>query len=395
MRTYEAERVRRVIPSGIRVFFDKAAELTAQGTDVIDFTIGRPDFLTPVNICEAAKKALDSGQVHYTPNAGLLELREAIARKALKDQVEAYDPGSEVIVTIGACEALAVALSAFVGPEDEVLVPSPHWPVYANLILMNQGRPVFIPLRSENGFQLQASDVKAALTRKTKLLMLNNPHNPTGAVTGMENLRAVAEIAAGKDLLVIADEVYEKIVYEGVPLTPFPSLQGMRERTIYINACSKTYSMTGWRIGWVCAPKILASGMLKIHQQLVTCPPSFAQVGAIEALRGPQTSVVDMVSEFARRREVLLAEVSQIPKLRMVPSRGSFYSFVDIRGLGLGSSEQVSLILLEEAHVAVVPGSAFGEQGEGFVRLSFCCNTERLTEGLRRIRNWIEKRRRD
>jgi aminotransferase len=395
MRMYEAERVQRVIPSGIRVFFDKAAELAARGADVVDFTIGRPDFLTPVNICEAAKKALDTGQIHYTPNAGLPELREAIARKALRDRVGPYDPGTEVIVTVGACEALAVALSAFVGPEDEVLVPSPHWPVYVNLILMNQGRPVFIPLRFENGFQLQASDVRAALTPKTKVLMLNNPHNPTGAVTGAENLRTLAEIALDRDLLIIADEVYEKILYKDASFAPVPSLKGMRERTVYINACSKTYSMTGWRIGWICAPKPLASSMLKIHQQLVTCPSSFAQVGAIEGLEGPQTSVVNMVSEFERRREVLVTEISQIPKLRMVSPQGSFYSLIDIRGLGLGSSEQVSLMMLEGAHVAVVPGSAFGEHGEGFVRLSFCCSTQRLREGVRRIRHWIEKSTRD
>ena len=390
MRNFEAEQVKKVVTSGIRIFYDKATALMSKGIDVVDFTIGRPDFPTPSHICDSAKRALDLGQVHYTPNAGLIELRRAIAQKANDDGVEHYKPETEVIVTIGACEALAVAIGSFIGPEDEVLIPSPHWPVYVNLTLMNLGRPVFIPLKGKDGFQLDPSDVEGAITPKTKVLIINNPHNPTGTVLTPKNLHAIADLASSRDLLIIADEVYEKIIFDGARFTSFPSIKGMRERTIYINACSKTYSMTGWRIGWTCAPEPLASIMLKVHQQLVTCPASFAQAGAVKAIEGPQDSVAIMVAEFAKRRSVMLSELSTIPRISITAPMGTFYAFVDIRGLNRGSSNQVALQMIEEAHVAVVPGSSFGEAGEGYIRLSLCCNTERLLEGIKRIRAWLE-----
>jgi len=393
MRIRETAGVKRVIPSGIRTFYDKAMKLASKGIDVIDFTLGRPDFKTPPNICDAAKKALDLGQVHYTPNPGLIELREAISRKALRDSGQHYHPETEVIVTLGSCEAIAVALATFVSTDDEVIIPSPHWPNYSNLTLMNLGNPVFVPLTPENGFRLKATDLKRSITTRTKVLFLNNPHNPTGAVMGEEDLKIIAEIASSHDILVIADEVYEKIIFEGAKFIPFASLDEMRERTIWVNSCSKTYSMTGWRIGWICAPTALASSMQKVHQQFVTCATSFAQAGALEALEGPQEIMINMINEFDQRRTVLLSESSQIPLIEIIPPQGTFYCFIDIRRLNLGSSEQVALTLLEEAYVAVVPGSAFGESGEGYIRMSFCCSSEKIREGLRRLKDWIEKKR--
>lgn len=385
MKTHKAaQRMEHIPPSGIREVFDAAARLQRQGKSIINFQIGRPDFDTPGHIKEASKRALDEGFVHYTPNAGIPELREAIAHKLKAENDLVVDPERELIVTVGANEAIALTMLALVDPGDEVIIANPSWPHYYYCVRLAGGIPISVPLREENGFQLSPDDVEDKLTPRTRMLVINTPQNPTGSMLSRQSLAALGAIVEKHGLLVIADEVYDRITYTEQTHVSFATLPGMRESTLTINAFSKTYSMTGWRIGYVAAPAALIQALIRVHQYTVTSACSFAQKGAVAALTDSQECVRDMVGEFKRRRDLVVDGFQGISGVSLVPPTGALYAFPRVDGLGLNSEELCSH-LLHEAGVAVVPGSVFGRYGEGHLRLAFSCSTEDVAEGMRRI----------
>ncbi len=390
MTDYIASRMSSVPFSGIRRIFDEASRLEQEGADIIHLEIGRPDFDTPPHIKEAAKKALDAGQVHYTVNAGMVPLRRAIADKLKRDNQLDYAAENEIIVTVGASEAIYLAMVAFVNPGEQVLVPSIGWVNYQAVPFMVSGQISTYPLREETGFQVQASDIEKAITPRTKLLVLTSPGNPTGGVIERNELEGIARLARRHNLLVLSDEIYEKIIYDDAEHVTIASLTGMRERTIVVNGFSKTYSMTGWRLGYAAAPRELAIAMLKAHQYITTSAVSFAQAGGIAALRGSQECVEEMVREFKRRRDLLIPALNAIPGVRCCMPRGAFYAFPNVCAFGL-DSEALTWHLLREAQVAVVPGSAFGAAGEGYVRLSFANSYENIERAVERVAKALGK----
>ena len=384
-----AERMGRIPFSGIRRIFEAAAALEREGHDVVHLTVGRPDFDTPAHIKQAARDALDAGFVHYTSNYGLPELRRAIARKLATDNGLDYDE-SEVLVVQGASQAIAVAVQGFLGPGDELLVPSPAYLNYFHCATLAGATPVPVPLRDENHFQLDPDEVAARVTPRTRMLVVNTPHNPTGAVCSRDVLLRIAEIACERDLLVLSDEIYEKLVYDGAEHVSIAALPGMRERTFTVNGFAKAYSMTGWRIGYVAAPRALIDVMVRIVQYTTVCPTSFAQFGALAALEGPQGPVASMRAEFERRRGLVQRRLAGIPGLTCARLQGAFYAFPDVASYGL-SDDELADRLLAEAGVAVVPGSAFGPGGAGHVRISYATDYERLAEGLDRLAHGLER----
>lgn len=381
---WEARRMGAIPFSGIRKVFQAAVALEREGKDVIHLEMGRPDFDTPGHIKEAAKQALDEGVVHYTSNYGTPELREAIAEKLLKENGIQVDPENEVIVTVGANEAILLTMLALLDPGDEVLIPDPVWLHYFYCAQLAEAKPVHVPLREENKFQIDPSDLERAITPKAKMIVVNSPHNPTGAMLGVETLEAIAQIAIENDLLVLSDEIYEKIIYDGVQHHSMASLPGMADRTLTVNGFSKAYSMTGWRLGYVAARKNLIDSLIRVHQYSVTCATSFAQRGAVAAYRGSQDNVRDMVSEFGRRRKFLVEALEGIEGVSCVRPEGAFYVFPSVRGLGV-SDEKLANYLLQEANVALVPGSAFGEYGQGYVRLSYANSYRNIEMAMERI----------
>lgn len=379
-----ARRMNDIPPSGIRKVFDEAARLQREGKRILNFQIGRPDYDTPAHIKIAAKQALDDGFVHYTSNYGIIELREAIAGKLRLENDFVVDPQTELIVTVGANEAIMLAMLALVDPGDEVLIPNPAWAHYYYCVHLAGGVPVSVPLRGENGFQLDPDEVRQRITPRTKILVLNTPHNPTGSVLNRETLSVLAEITEQHDLLVLADEIYDRFIYTDQPHLSFATLPGMRERTLTINGFSKTYSMTGWRLGYIAASSQYIQMMIRIHQYTVTSACAFAQKGAVAALTGSQECVNEMVAEFHRRRNLVVEAVAQIPEVTLVPPAGAFYAYPNVQGLRL-SDEELSTYLLHEYGIAVVPGSVFGEYGEGYLRFAFSCAYQDVQEGMQRF----------
>ena len=384
-----AERMERIPFSGIRRISEAAARLEAQGRDVVHLTIGRPDFDTPAHIKAAAKAALDAGQVHYTSNYGLTELRRAIASKLAADNGLDYDV-AEVLVVHGASQAIAVAVQGFLGPGDELLVPSPAYLNYFHVATMAGAAAVPVPLRRENDYQLDPQDVLDRVTPRTRMLVVTSPHNPTGAVCPPEALRRLAEIAVERELLVLSDEIYEKLVYDGQEHASIAGFPGMRERTFTINGFAKAYSMTGWRIGYVAAPEPLIDVMVRLVQYTTVCPTSFAQAGAVAALVGPQEPVAEMRAEFDRRRRLVQERLAAMPGVGTARLLGAFYAFPEVRSFGL-DDEELADRLLAEAAVAVVPGSAFGEGGAGHLRLSYATEYGRLSKGLDRLAEGLSR----
>ena len=377
-----ARRMEHIPPSGIRKVFAEAARLEREGKRIIHFQIGRPDFDTPGHIKEAAKRALDQGFVHYTSNYGIIELREAIAGKLRAENGIEVDPERELIVTVGANEAIALTMLALVDPGDEVIVPNPSWPHYYHCVSLVGAVPISVPVREENGFQLAPDDVKDKITSRTRMLVVNTPHNPTGSMLSRQTLTALAEVVNRHGLLVLADEVYDRITFTDQDHVSFASLPGMRENTLTVNAFSKTYSMTGWRLGYVAAPAPLIQVMIKAHQYTVTSACSFAQKGAVAALTGSQQCVKDMVAEFKRRRDLVIEALQKIPEISLVPPAATLYAFPNIQRLGL-SSEELCSYLIHKAGVAMVPGNVFGKYGDGYVRIAFSCSTQDVEEGMR------------
>ena len=379
-----SERVRAVPPSGIRKFFDVIATMP----DVISLGVGEPDFTTPPQIIEEGVRSLRSGRTHYTSNYGTIELRRALATYLQRLYGVSYSPDDEICITVGASEAVAATMAALVDPGDEVILHEPSYVAYLPAILFNGGIPVMVATSAAESFELDPAELEAAITPRTKVLFLGYPCNPTGAVLSEDKLRAIAEIAQRHDLIVVSDEIYDRLVYGGHRHIPISALPGMRDRTVLMGGFSKAYAMTGWRVGYVCAPGDLLEGIVKVHQYEIMSAPTTAQDAAVVALTGAEQDVVRMVAEYDRRRRMFVAGLNEMG-LPTVDPLGAFYAFPDIRSTGL-SSEQFSERLLFEHKVAVVPGSAFGPSGEGHVRATLATSYEDLEEALNRIRRFVD-----
>jgi aminotransferase len=382
--SYLARRVATLKPSGIRKFFDIVATMQ----DVISLGIGEPDFVTPQPIVEAGIRSLHAGQTHYTSNAGILELRQKIAGYLENAYAIRYDPLKELMISVGVSEALYLALNAILEPGDEVLVPTPCFVSYQAEVILAGGVPVEIPTRMENDFQVRAEDLAAAITPRTKAILIAYPNNPTGAVATLQTLLDVAALAEKHDLLVISDELYDQLIY-GVQHVCFAALPGMRSRTILLGGFSKNYAMTGWRIGFAAAPAAILGGLLRIHQYTIMSAPTMAQAAAVEAIEHGQPFVDEMRSEYDRRRRLIVSGLNQLGLATFEP-RGAFYAFPSIAAAGM-DDETFAQKLLEEEKVAVVPGSAFGPGGEGFVRCSYATAYEKIEEALRRMQKFMQR----
>jgi aminotransferase len=379
-----SERVRSVPPSGIRRFF----EILAHMTDVISLGIGEPDFDTPRAIIEAGVESLREGRTHYTSNYGTLELRRALSDHLDRLYGVRYDPANELLITVGASEAVDLALRATIDPGDEVILHEPCYVAYVPAIVFAGGRVVSVATRFEDDFALDPDAVENAITPRTKALFLGYPCNPTGAVLPPEAQAKLAAIAERHDLLVYSDEIYDRLAYGSYRHRAFPSLPGMRERTILMGGFSKAYAMTGWRIGWMAAPAPILEGMLKVHQYGIMSAPTVAQDAALVALVDGEPEVERMRSEYDRRRRLLVEGLNRIG-LETFEPRGAFYVFPRITSTGL-DSETFARRLLEEEHVAVIPGTAFGPSGEGHVRACYATSYEKLEESLVRIGRFVE-----
>ena len=370
--------------SGIRKVTESVAKLEKEGKDIISLSIGRPNFDTPAHIKEAAKKSLDEGHIFYTSNYGTESLRQAVADKLKRDNGLDYEM-SDVIVTVGANQAVSIAMTALLDPGDEVLVPNPSWLHYFYCADLVGAKTVSYPLLEENNFNVVPEDIEKLVTPKTKMVIVNSPNNPTGSVLSKESLQAIADIAEKYDLVVLSDEIYEKLIYDDSVHHSIASLPGMRDRTVMIHGVSKSFSMTGWRIGFaVTANKEFISAMIRVLQYTVTCANSFAQDGAEVALNGPQDCVEDMRQQFDRRRKLVYDRINKIEGLSCIAPKGAFYCFVNIKKLGM-SDEEASNYYINEAGVAMVPGSAFGEYGKGYLRVSFANSYENIEKAMDRI----------
>ncbi|MCC7366791.1 MAG: pyridoxal phosphate-dependent aminotransferase [Chloroflexi bacterium] len=379
-----ATRMNGIPFSDIRRVLERATQLEKAGRKVLHFEIGRPDFDTPAPIKEAAVDALRAGQVHYSSNYGIPRLRAAIAEKLERDSGLHYRPEDEVIVTVGANEAVGAAFLALLDPGDEVLVPDPAWLHYRWCAQLCGATVVPVPCYAENEFVPDVATVASLITPRTRMLVINTPNNPTGAVYPRAVLEELAKLAQQHDLLVLSDEIYERMVYGGATHTSLGSLPGMWERTMTVNGLSKAYSMTGWRLGFIAAPKPLSDLMVKVHQYTVSGATTFAQFGAVQAYTGDQGVVDDMVASFDRRRKILVEGLRGIKGVTCPEPRGAFYAFPSITGTGKSSAELCEL-LLEEAGIAVVAGNAFGDAGDGHVRFSYAASDDDLREGIERM----------
>jgi aminotransferase len=382
-KSYLSERVASLKPSGIRKFFEIAATMK----EVISLGIGEPDFDSPEAIIQAGIRSLQENETHYTSNRGLMQLREALSAHIHELYNVEYRPEDEIVFTVGGSEALVIACTAVLDPGDEVILPTPCFVSYQGVITLAGGVPVEVPCRMENNFMPDPSELEKAVTSKTKAILINFPCNPTGAIADEETLIAIGKIADEHDLVVISDEIYDRLVY-GVKHVCFAALPGMRERTILIGGFSKDYAMTGWRIGFACAPAAIMSGAARVHQYIIMTAPTMAQFGALAGLLTCEEDVQKMVVEYDRRRKLIVQGLNYIGLPTFEP-RGAFYAFpkVDVTGL---NDEQFAERLLQDKHVAVVPGSAFGSAGEGFVRCSYATAFDQLEEALDRIDQFVK-----
>ncbi|AIU70623.1 aromatic amino acid aminotransferase [Thermococcus eurythermalis] len=383
-----SDRLEMVNPSEIRKLFD-----LAQGVEgLISLGIGEPDFDTPEHIKEYAKEALDKGMTHYGPNAGLPMLREAIARKLREQNGIEADPKSEIMVLVGANQAFIMGLATFLKDGEEVLIPSPMFVSYAPAVILAGGRPVEVPTYEENEFRLSVDDLEKHVSDKTRALIINSPNNPTGAVLTKKDLEEIADFAVEHDLIVFSDEVYEHFVYDGVKNHSIASLDGMFERTITINGFSKTFAMTGWRLGFVAAPAWIIEKMTRFQMYNATCPVTFAQYAAAKALEDERSwkAVEEMRQEYDRRRNLVWKRLNEMG-LPTVKPKGAFYIFPRIRDTGL-TDKEFSELMLKEAKVAVVPGSAFGKAGEGYIRISYATAYEKLEEAMDRMEKVLREK---
>ncbi|MGN0484677.1 MAG: pyridoxal phosphate-dependent aminotransferase [Lachnospiraceae bacterium] len=385
MRNPLSERIVTIEPSGIRKFFDLVNEME----DAISLGVGEPDFDTPWHIRDEGIYSLEKGRTFYTSNSGLKELRTEISRYMKRKQGLTYDSTHEIIITVGGSEAIDIAFRAMLDPGDEVLIPQPSYVSYEPCAVLANGVPVIINLKAENEFRLTAEELEAAITPKTKVLVLPYPNNPTGAIMEKADLEAIAEVIIRHDLYVLSDEIYSELTYAGKKHMSIASLPGMQERTIVINGFSKAYAMTGWRLGFACGPRVILEQMLKIHQFAIMCAPTTSQYAAVEALRNGDEDIVKMRDEYDGRRKYLLHRFQKMGISCFEPY-GAFYMFPSIREFGMTSDEFANRLLQEEK-VAVVPGTAFGACGEGFLRVSYAYSLEDLKVALERIESFVDR----
>lgn len=381
-----SRRVGRVSPSGIRKFFD----LLSSMDDAISLGVGEPDFATPWHISEAGISGIERGYTMYTSNWGMPELRQELARNLTARCGVEYDPDSELLITVGVSEGLDLAMRAILNPRDEVISPEPTYVSYESCTVLAEGVFVPVPTTVENQFRVKAADIGERVTSRTKAILLGYPNNPTGAVMERADLEEIADVARRHDLLVISDEIYDQLVY-GIKHTCFASLPGMKERTIFLGGFSKAYAMTGWRIGYAAAPAEIIEAMTKIHQYTIMCVPIMAQMAAIEALKSGEAAVREMVADYDRRRRVMVKGLNAIG-LSCFEPKGAFYAFPSVKVTGLSSQDFAETLLLEE-RVAVVPGSAFGDSGEGYVRCCYATALDDIREALRRMRRFVQRHR--
>jgi len=381
---YLSKRVVGLKPSGIRKFFDIAATMK----DVISLGIGEPDFTTPQPILDAGVRSLQAGETHYTSNSGKLELRQGIADNLQRLYGVKYDAVNEIIATVGVSEALYLTFVALLDPGDEVIIPTPCFVSYQAEVYLAGGVPVEIPSKMENKFQVDPDEVRAAITPRTKVIFIGYPSNPTGAVAERETLMEIAKIAIEHDLMVVSDEIYDRLVY-GFKHVCFPALgEELQKRTVLLGGFSKSHAMTGWRIGFAAAPQEIIDGMVRIHQYTIMSAPTTAQDAAIEALKS-DSYVDEMVAEYDRRRKLIVAGLNKLGLTTFEP-RGAFYAFPNIKASGMDSETFAEKLLLEE-HVAVVPGNAFGAGGADFVRCSYATAYEKIEEALRRMEKFMQR----
>ena len=382
-----AARMNRMAPSGIRKVNEKALAMERAGEKVLHFEIGRPDFDTPEYIKKAANQALAEGKVHYTSNFGLMDLRQAIADK-LKQENNVDYKVSEVLVTVGLSEAVFAVLATILEEGDEILVPDPVWLNYINVPNLLGAKAVTYGLTEETGFQMDLKEVRAKITPKTRAIVIITPNNPTGGVLSEDVLKDLADIAISNDLMVISDEVYERLIYDGAKHISIASLPGMKERTFTMNGMSKAYAMDGWRLGYVAAPEEYILAMNKFHQHNTTCAPNFVQVAAIAALTQEGDEVQEMVKEYQRRRDYAVKAINEIPGLHCECPKGAFYIFINCKSLNMKSAD-LSAYLLEKAKIALVPGDVFGPGGEGYLRMSFANSYENVVEGCAQLKKAV------
>lgn len=382
MRTFVSERAQQIPPSGIRKFFDLA--LTME--DVISLGVGEPDFRTPWNICESGIYSIEQGVTSYTPNRGLQTLRDALSAHLASRYQLNYSADEEMVITTGVSEALDIAIRAIVNPGDEVLIAEPSYVSYAPCVTLAGGVPVPVECTEKDHFRLNPDKLQEKITEKTKALIINFPNNPTGAIMKKEDLEPIADIVTDRDLLLISDEVYSELTYESSHVAA-ATVKDLRERTITLNGFSKAYAMTGWRVGFLCAPKELCDAALKIHQYVMLCAPVMGQVGALEALRSAEDEKASMVNEYRLRRNMFVSGLNKIGLSCHVPE-GAFYAFPSVKGTGLSDVEFAER-LLKEQKVAVVPGSVFGKGGDYHLRCAYAVSRKELTEALGRMETFV------
>ena len=383
-----SQRTNKLSPSGIRRFFDLLNSIEG----VISLGVGEPDYATPWHISEAAIESLKNGQTMYTSNSGMPELREELSRYLHHHYKLEYDPNSELLITVGVSEAMDLAVRAILNPGDEVIMPDPCYVSYNPCVVLAEGRPVMVPTSEENNFEIEAADIEARITERTRAIIIGYPSNPTGAIMSRDKLAQIAEVARRHHLLVISDEIYARLFYDGEH-TCFASLPGMKDNTIFLGGFSKAYAMTGWRVGYAAAPREIIAAMTKIHQYTMMCASTMGQVAAIEALKSGEDSTTAMVEDYNRRRLFIVKGLCDIGMSCFEP-KGAFYAFPSIKSTSL-SSEEFAEKLLTEEKVAVVPGSAFGECGEGYVRCCYATSLEDIEEALSRMKHFVDRHRKE
>ncbi len=377
--------VTEIKPSGIRKFFDIAATMD----DVISLSVGEPDFPTPWSIRKAGIESLQKGKTKYTSNWGIVKLREEISNYMKRKLDLTYCPENEILVTVGGSEAIDACIRAVIAPGDEVIIPQPSYVCYEPMTALAGGVPVIINVKAENDFKVTAEELKAVITDKTKLLILPYPCNPTGAIMEREDLKSIYEVIKDKNILVLSDEIYSELTFGGKAHVSPACIEGMKERTIIVNGFSKAYSMTGWRMGWACGPKEIISQITKIHQYAIMCAPTTSQYAAIEALKNCDDDVAYMMKQYNMRRRIMVKGFNDIGLTCNEP-KGAFYAFPSIKSTGM-TSEEFCEKLLYAKNVAVVPGTAFGDSGEGFIRASYCYSVEHINEAIKRIGEFLKE----
>jgi aminotransferase len=383
--SYVSERVATLKPSGIRKFFDIAATMK----DVISLGIGEPDFNTPKPIVDAGVASLQRGETHYTSNAGIMELRQALSEHIEKLYGVSYDPATEILITVGGSEALYLSATALLNRGEEMLIPTPCFVSYQAEAVLAGGEAIEIPCRMENNFDLDPRELEAAVTPRSRAILLGFPNNPTGAVASRETLMEVQRIAEEHDLVVISDEIYDRLVYGGHQHVCFPSLPGAKQRTLLLGGFSKDYAMTGWRIGYACGPADIIKGLLRVHQYTVMSAPTTAQAAALVALKECEPYVQQMTAEYDRRRKLIVSGLNEIGLPTFEP-KGAFYAFPKVSVTGL-DDETFATRLLQEEHVAIVPGNSFGAGGNGFCRCSYATAYSKIETALEKMRSFVNR----